>query len=66
MTPDSLLDTAYRFFGDAAVAAMVSFLLVRFGATRPGAIAKAFVDAVKDGKLTKTELAEFKQVLAND
>ncbi|ESA37750.1 hypothetical protein N836_35855 [Leptolyngbya sp. Heron Island J] len=66
MTPDSLLDTAYRFFGDAAVSAMVTFLITRFLTTRSGAIAKSFINAIKDGKVTEAELAEFKQVLADD
>ncbi|MEO0376004.1 MAG: hypothetical protein AAF329_15570 [Cyanobacteria bacterium P01_A01_bin.17] len=63
MTPDTLLDTAYRFFGDAAVAAMVSFLIGRFAVTRPGAVVKSLIGAVKDGKVTEGEITELKQLL---
>ncbi|MEM8546500.1 MAG: hypothetical protein AAGF66_21215 [Cyanobacteria bacterium P01_H01_bin.119] len=63
MTPDSALDTAYRFFGDAAVASMITFLMTRFISTRYGNVAKQLVAAVRDGKVTAEEIDDLKEAL---
>lgn len=63
MSPDALIDTAYRFFGDAAIASMVSFIVVRIAGTRPGNIAGHLVKSLADGKVTTEEITKLKQML---
>jgi hypothetical protein len=60
---DAFLQRFFDLFGDAGVAAIVSFCVARFLPTRPGNVAREFVRAISDGKITAREIAILREAL---
>lgn len=63
MEPSGTLDLLYRFFGDAAIASMITFLLLRVAGTRTGGIAGQVMAALRDGKITADELQQIRLIV---
>jgi hypothetical protein len=63
---ESSLDRLYAFFGDAAIAAMVSFLVAKLLPSRPGQLVKTLVQAISDGKISSDEIARLRAALYPD